>query len=259
MDYDPLCDVYADWAGADPACGPTLRFYARLYASARGIPVELGVGDGRIALAALRAAEELRCIGVDVSREMIARCRRNAAELGLAHRIELLAQDVRELSLPRPAGLISFPFRSMGHVEGASDRRRVFEAVHANLEPGGRFVFDHSIWQAAWARAFRGVPCTRVDRRTAEGRLVLTETFDYDLDARRALGVVRIERFDPRGRGLSSSEHPFRFQWAEPSELAEHAARCGFEVEAVRGDFDGGALGPRSTQQVWFLRRSEAS
>jgi len=72
-EYDSFADIYAVLVGTAASSRASLPFYLDAYAAVDGPVVELGVGDGRIAVpAAVRGA---RVIGVDLSAAMLELCR----------------------------------------------------------------------------------------------------------------------------------------------------------------------------------------
>ena len=95
--YDRFADIYDIWTETAPAAQSNRGFYVEAYLAAGGPVVELGVGDGRIAVEA--AARGCRVIGVDVSPVMLRRCRKRAEEAGVGDRIELLESDFRTFRL----------------------------------------------------------------------------------------------------------------------------------------------------------------
>src|SRR5438067_11430961 len=85
------------------------RFFFREMIERSGQPaLDVGCGTGRLLLDYL--AQGLDVDGVDNSPEMLAICRRKAAELGL--RPSLYQQAVEELALPRTYGTIFVPSSS---------------------------------------------------------------------------------------------------------------------------------------------------
>jgi SAM-dependent methyltransferase len=80
--------------------------------------------------------------GVDNSKALIALARQQLPE------VDFHVQDVCELSLPgRFAGAIS-TFDSLNHILTLDRLQQAFAAVRAQLEPGGRFVFDMNLHEA---------------------------------------------------------------------------------------------------------------
>lgn len=255
--YDALADVYDLWAAADPASGPTLQFYSDLFVSAGCTVVELCVGTGRIALES--AGRGARIIGVDVAPRMLDRCRARAAALGLSDRVDLSLQDARCLSLAEQVELIACPFRSIGHFIDYADKRRLFERVYKHLRPGGRFIFDHYLWSEAWARTHDRIPRLMVDSRTADGGVLVWDTYQYDFPKRRMSCTILVQRLDASGRISEAIAPKFEFTWLDPEEVRALAGEVGFICEAVHGDFAGGPLTVGASDQVWVLRRPSES
>jgi SAM-dependent methyltransferase len=135
---------YDEWSAPMTADVP---FYIQLAREADGPLVELGVGNGRVAIPVAQATGR-PVIGVDSSPAMLKQARHRAAEAGVE--LDLRQGDMRDLALDQPAGLIYCPFRALLHLPTWSDRRRTFERVAASLRPDGRFAwnafaFDHWI------------------------------------------------------------------------------------------------------------------
>jgi SAM-dependent methyltransferase len=133
-DYDPWAPVYDAWSAHMTEDVP---YYIELAREADGPVVELMVGSGRVAIPVVRETGK-PVLGIDSSPAMLAIARERAAGLPL----ELRLGDVRELELEEPAALIYVPFRSLLHLQGWHEKRRVFERVAASLRPGGRFAFN---------------------------------------------------------------------------------------------------------------------
>ena len=122
-------------------------FYVALARESEGPIVELGIGNGRVAIPVARAAGRT-VIGIDFSPAMLEQARAKAAEEGVE--LDLREGDMRDLSLEEDAGLIYCPFRALLHLPTWADRRRTFERVAGSLRHGGRFAwnafaFDHQI------------------------------------------------------------------------------------------------------------------
>lgn len=257
-DYDDLADIYDLWAEADPSAAASLDFYVeRMRESGQG-RVELGVGTGRIAIPVLQQGGCLT--GVDVSSRMLDVCHTKADRAGVADALSLIHQDVRELELDAAAELVVFPFRSIGHLLNEADKLACFRSVYANLVPGGRFVFDHYIWNEAWARSHDGVPIPMVDQDLGDHRVRIHDLYQYRYDDQRMDCSVRIERLTSDGRLLEERVHQFEFSWFNVDQVYRWAEESGFEVEAVYGSFDSEeAVGPQTANQIWNLRRPATS
>ena len=139
-EYDSFADIYEVWTDTAASTQANLAFYVDAYVSTDGPVVELGVGDGRIAVAA--ASRGRSVIGVDLSMAMLERCRRRADEAGVGDRVTLLHADFRHFQLETSAGLIALPYHSLGHLPSVDDKRQALAHVFSQLRPGGRFIFD---------------------------------------------------------------------------------------------------------------------
>ncbi|HET6875588.1 MAG TPA: class I SAM-dependent methyltransferase, partial [Acidimicrobiales bacterium] len=145
MSWDEaFSERYDEWSADMTA---DIAFYVGLAAETEGQSVELAVGNGRVAVPVAEATGRA-VIGLDTSPAMLDQARNRAARAGVT--LDLRPQDMRDLHLERPAGLVYCPARALLHLATWSDRRRCFQAVAANLVPGGRFawnafVFDHAV------------------------------------------------------------------------------------------------------------------
>jgi SAM-dependent methyltransferase len=224
-EYDAWAPVYDDWS-ADMT--EDVAHYVALAREADGPIVELMVGSGRVAIAVVRETGK-PVLGIDSSPAMLEIARERAAGLPL----ELRLGDVRELELDEPAALIYVPFRSLLHLRGWHEKRRVFERVAASLRPGGRFAFN--------AFAF--------DHRLAA---------ELDGTTRDQHGVVHTLRYAPADNRVDivrDDGAALSLWWATKSEWEGLIDVAGLEVEAEYGWFDRRPLTDDSNELVFVARR----
>lgn len=254
-EYDAFCDIYEAWTDSQPLCELNAPFYAELYLETEGPVVELGVGNGRIAVEAARRGRSL--IGVDSSAAMLEQCRRRAREAGVAERLTLLKADMRAFELESPAALIAIPFHSIGHLLTPEDKLDGLRRAHAQLVPGGRLVFDHFVFDPELAARFQhSIQLRAEDENPATGReRMIWTTTQLDLDRQRMRIIVWTDELDDAGVVVERRYRRLSFSWIRPEEARELLGRAGFEVEAVHGGFAGEPFGPESREQVWFARR----
>ena len=149
-DYDRFAEVYSrHWGGFSVRVFPALDqlLLAGLPEGARLLDVCCGAGH----LAALLAERGLRVTGVDGSREMIARARRNAPSA------ELRVGDARTMAFDAGSfDAATCLFDSLNHMMTSGELSAVFARVSGALRPAGRFVFDMNMeegylgrWQGA--------------------------------------------------------------------------------------------------------------
>lgn len=251
--YDDFATIYDPWVESVPVTGPMRDFYVELLTQDEGPVVELGVGNGRICVEVGRRGKAI--VGVDSSSAILELCRARAREAGVESRLALLQADFRDFELPEAANLITLPFHSLGHLAGEADKQVCMERVSSQLRPGGRFVWDHFVFDPAYL-AGGGEERLRAEREHPEtgARERIWERATHDLERQLIKIFVRIETFD-EADGRSDREVRMTMSWIDPERSRELLEASGFEIEALYGDFEGGPFTDDSTHQVWTARR----
>ncbi|MGH2977238.1 MAG: class I SAM-dependent methyltransferase [Gaiellaceae bacterium] len=224
-EYDAWAAGYDAWS-ADMT--EDVPHYVSLAREADGPIVELMVGSGRVAIEVVRETGK-PLLGIDSSSAMLEIGRERAAGLPL----ELRLGDVRELELEEPASLIYVPFRSLLHLHGWQEKRRVFERVAASLRPGGRFAFN--------AFAFSHTVAARLDGTTQDQN-----------------GIVHTLRYVPADNRIElvrDDGATIRLWWATKSEWDGLVEVAGLEVEALYGWFDRRPFDDESLEFVYVTRK----
>ena len=254
MEYERFADIYAVWTATAASAIADKQFYLDAYAAAPGLVVELGVGDGRIAVdAALRGG---RIIGVDLSPAMLRLCRERAARAGVLDRLTLLQGDFRSFVLPEPASLIALPYHSLGHLVSLDEKRQALRQVHSQLAPGGRFVFDDFFMTPERLDRMRRVQL-RAEYRSPAGQDVLLWVTSLIDEAARSMRVVTWEdHLDPEGILQQRRYRTLSLSWLEPAEARQLLAEAGFAVEAGFGDFNRTPFDAATAEeQIWVARK----
>jgi SAM-dependent methyltransferase len=224
-EYDSWAPVYDAWAAH---MTEDVAHYLSLASEAGGPIVELMVGSGRVAIEVARETGK-PVLGIDSSAAMLEVARERAAGLPL----ELRLGDVRELELDEPAALIYVPFRSLLHLHGWQEKRRVFERVAASLRPGGRFAFN--------AFVFSHTIAARLDGTTQDQN-----------------GVVHTLRYSPADNRIDIERDDgatIRLWWATKSEWDGLIDVAGLEVEALYGGFEREPFTDESLEFVYVTRK----
>jgi SAM-dependent methyltransferase len=225
-EFDPWASVYDAWA---TYMTEDVDHYVSLAREADGPIVELMVGTGRVAIEVVRATGK-PVLGIDSSQAMLEIARERSGELPL----ELRFGDVRDFELEEPAALIYVPFRSLLHLHGWHDKRRVFERVAASLRPGGRFAFN--------AFAFSHRIASELDGTTQEQN-----------------GIVHTYRYVPADNRIElvrDDGATIRIWWATKAEWDGLIDVAGLEVEALYGWFDRRPFDDESLEYVYVTRKS---
>lgn len=150
VEYTGLVAEAWDALRGDTSGWEDRAFYLDLIAE-RGEPVlDVGCGTGRLLLDYLALGIDVD--GVDNSEEMLARCRANAARLGLGQRLEgrLHHQSMEALDLARRYRTIVVPSSSFQLVLDPAAARSALHRFHAHLVPGGTLAMPFIVMDAAY-------------------------------------------------------------------------------------------------------------
>ena len=254
VEYDTFADIYDIWTETAPVTKRNLPFYVEEYLRTEGPAVELGVGNGRIAVEAARQGKAV--IGVDSSAEMLKLCRERAEAAGVAHRLTLIQADFRDFVLPEPAQLITIPFHTIGHLVTLDEKRAGLRHIYGQLAPGGRLIFDHFVFDPEAARRSQGVSLRGEYTDAATGHdLLLWVAVRHDLEAQTIRIIAWTDELDDDGVVLRRQYRRLSFSWLDPQQTRTLLEETGFEVEALYGNFDRSPFGGDSPEQVWVARR----
>jgi SAM-dependent methyltransferase len=225
--YEAFAAIYDDWS-ADMT--NDVPFYVELARESEGPLVELAVGNGRVAIPVARETGR-RVVGIDKSPAMLAQARERVAQAGVD--VELREADMRDFELDEPAGLVYCPFRSLGHLATWADRRRVFERVHASLQPGGRFAWNFFVFDPTIA--------ARIDGEWQEQNGIRHRVDQFKHDNRLDITL--------------ESGDAISLWWLNRSEWEGLIEVTGFEVEALYGGFERQPFDENATEFVWVVQK----
>jgi SAM-dependent methyltransferase len=202
--------------------------------------VELGVGTGRVALPLVARGRSV--VGVDLSRELLARAAARATELGLP--LELVAADIREWRSPAPVDVAYCVCATLSMLAEPAEHRQVLANLAASVRPGGHVVVEtHSPERVRRLHAGGGP----VEFRTplagsADGLASVSELVD-----RHWTVSYRWPGDPPR----TAVEHS---RLIEPAELTELAGAVGLRPVRVVSSWTGDPLDPLSPTYVAVFR-----
>ena len=252
--YDTFADIYGAWSETAPTAQSNRRFYVEAYVAAGGPVVELGVGDGRIAVEA--AARGCRVIGVDASPVMLRRCRKRAEQAGVGDRIELVETDFRTFRIDEPAALVTLPYHSIGHLTSLPAQRQMALQVFSQLQRGGRFIFDDFAMTPDAVARMRQVQL-RAAYPSADGTdnlLWVTSVVD---EKTRSIEVITWEdHFTAEGRPEWRRYRRLELSWLDPDHARMLLLGAGFTIDACLGSFDGTPFSmDTAADQIWIARK----
>ncbi len=253
-EYDSFAEIYPVWTATASSASANLAFYVDAYLAADGPVVELGVGDGRIAVEA--AARGRAVIGVDGSSAMLDRCRRRAEDAGVAERLALRQADFRDFTLDQPAGLVALPYHSIGHLVTLDAKGEAMRHIFSRLRPGGRFIFDDFRVTPALLVQMREVQLRAAYQAPAGGDRLLWVTSLVDEAAQSITVVTWEDALDASGVLERRRYRRLSLSWLEPHQARELLETAGFTVEACFGDFQRTPFADASSlEQVWIARK----
>ena len=235
-------------------------FYAEEAARAEGPVLELGCGTGRIMIPIAESGVSI--VGMDRAPAMLEVARRKVAGLPeeTRQRIQIVEGDMRTFSLERRFPLAIIPYRAFLHMMTAEDQRRALTRVREHLTDRGRLVFnvfDPSIELiAAYMKPPRGTlnHLGSFTHPVTGRRVLVSDTRRYDPQEQTLEEHRFFEEVDEEGRVISKTATPLRLRYVHRFEMQYLLELCGFEIEALYGDFQRGPF-RQGNEQVWLARR----
>lgn len=255
-EYESFSEVYSIWTDTAASARANLAFYLDAYARTRGVVVELGVGNGRIAIPAAATGRDIT--GVDLSPAMLDLCRARATQAGVLDRLTLIESDFRRFTVAAPAALITLPYHSLGHLLTLDEKRDALRQVWSQLQPGGRFIFDDFFMTPALIANMRRVQL-RAEYRSGDGadtRLWVTSLVDEALQSIRVITWADV--LDAGGALAGRQYRRLSLSWITPAQAREMLVGAGFVIDACYGDFTLTPFAVESaSEQVWIAHRPQ--
>ena len=229
-------------------------FYVQHGLACGGSVLELGCGTGRVSLAMAQAGVPV--VGIDISPRMVETARRKARALRLGRQASFRQADMRTVRLRQRFSLAAMPFRSFQSLLRADEQRQTLVNIKAHLVPGGKLAFDvfapdiHMLADTS-PELFH---LQDVPQPDTGHKLVVwgKNRFDH-VDQTNDVQLV-IEEMGRQGGVLRRLHREFTVRYTFRYEMEHLLEACGFAVEAVYGDFDGGPVTADSDDLVWVAR-----
>ena len=251
--YDSFIAEYYDHSPILLRRTQDIAFYCDMAKRYRDPVLELGCGTGRITMAI--AETGCHVVGLDISRKMLeraaekrARLRREAQEL-----VQLVQGDMTGFDLSEKFRSVVIPFRPFQHLLETEHQIRCLDCVRRHLAPRGRLILDF----------FQ----TDAERMHDPKFLQEAALAEYDLPDGRHVGIS--ERIAAFHRGLQRNDVEMIFSVRHPGgkherlvmawtlryffryEVEHLLARCGFQLEALYGNFDRSPLTDDSSEMIF--------
>jgi SAM-dependent methyltransferase len=237
-----------------------LDFYVALTRAAKPPVLELACGTGRVTIPIARAGVPVT--GVDSSWEMLAQARAKLDAAGPLP-VTLVEGDMRTFQLKERFGLAVIPARSFLHLLTPEDHVTALRNIHRHLLDGGRLalnffvpnlrmIVEHaesSLGQAlVYSHEF-------VDPDTGQ-QVLVWRSLQHETHRQRIHAQFVYEWLDDDGATVARQHRHYTLCYIHRNEMEHLLARCGFEVEALYGDFEGTPFGAESAEMVWVARKN---
>ena len=257
--YDPWAEIYDSvysYVRSD------LPLYTQTAVESGGPVLELGVGTGRVAIPTARLGIDV--VGVDSSEAMLAVASRKAATLGeIAGTLDLVPADMRDFTLldthgrERKFPLVTIPFRGFLALLTVEDQFSALRRVCHHLQPGGTLVFNIFVPDPNMAIEQSDVPrhLTDVIDPETNVRYVLYQQNQYDSYNQIVSVRMVIEELDCHAVVCRRMYRDYQLRYCHRWEVHHMLRLCGFEIEALYGDFDLSDFDESSTEMIWVARK----
>ncbi len=251
--YDDWAEIY-DAVYADLT--HDLAFYTGLAETSGGPVLELGCGTGRVSLAI--AAKGIDVVGVDISPMMIEAAQAKAAERKLTERCIFQTDDMTGVRLAGSYPLVIMPFRSFQSMLTVEEQKAALATAAAHLPAGGTLALDlfaPDVGQLG-VEADETVPFHVRDVKQADGgTIVVWGQNGWDGAEQVNSARLIIEELDPKGVVVRRLYRDFDLRYTFRYEMQHLLEVCGFDVDSVAGDFEGGPVTGDADDIVWVAKK----
>lgn len=235
--------------------GNDVPFWLSLAQQAKSEVLELACGTGRVLLPLARAG--INVTGIDISESMLsvtrAKLQQESAEV--AKRISLVCGDMTQFDLGRLFNLIIIPFSAFQVLLTRAEQGACLKSCHLHLCKGGRLAID--VFNPRLSRLTSPTPIQEGPREFIgpKGETVnWSGETSYDLDNQTLKSAWRYKRTYSSGRIIESC-HLLQLHYFFRFEMEWMLEACGFEVEALYGDFERSPFTAESGEMVFVARR----
>jgi len=241
-------DAYApfyDWENARTIGRRDVAYWRRFVADRPGRALELGCGTGRVLMPLVRAGASVT--GIDLSAPMLAHAVRRARRLAIGRRPGLARGDIRGLPFAdRTFRRVLAPYGVLQSLTSDADLDAALAEAARVLDRGGTLGIDLVPDLRVWPSYRKAV---RLRGRLGRARVTLVETVRQN--RRKGLTIFDEEFIRRSGRRVERHRFSLTFRTLPMETMLARVARMGFTIDAVQGDYRGGAW--RADADVWLV------
>ncbi len=232
-----------------------LAMYSRLAAERQGEILDVGCGTGRVLL---HLAGEGHCVyGIDKDRQMLARLEAKLARAPqLRERTGWVEAEALRHRFDRQFGLILLTYNALMHFIELERQIRLLERLHGWLAAEGLLVIDLPNAGPVFASEDSdSLTLERVFLDDDSGHMIMLQSVSLLDRAAQVLSVDWIyDEIDGDG-AVKRTLAPHRLRYFFRPELRLLLERCGFRLDAVYGDTEGGDYHADSERMIVHASR----
>jgi ubiquinone/menaquinone biosynthesis C-methylase UbiE len=221
----------------------------------RRLPLlELGCGTGRVAIALAEAGFQV--VGVDTSEGMLAVCGEKVGERGIAKKLKLVRDDIRDLSSVGggPFNMAFCALNTFAYLTSTEDQLKMLRTVHPLLVQHGILIIDltppvahllppqdgEMVHQGSFDAGEEGTLHKLVSGVAYPATQMHDVTVFYDLEG--ANGA------------LSRTTQLLTFRWTGRYEMELLLQAAGYRIEKLYGDYELGEYADASERIIFVAR-----
>jgi SAM-dependent methyltransferase len=227
----------------------------------RSTVLELGCGTGRITFPLAEAG--VRVVGMDNSAAMLnmARSKLDGLDAQTRRRIRLAEGDMRDFTLNQRFKLAIVPYRTFMHLLLPQDQVQALLNIRAHLTARGRLIFNiydpsyELLYASAGTRSSTLTLDTSFTDPASGQRVVAWYSRRFDLAQQIIHQEMVFEHVDANGSVDAKYYSPLTLRYSHRYEMHYLLELCGYEVEALYGDFERGPY--HGSEQIWIARKTK--
>ncbi|MBM3242291.1 class I SAM-dependent methyltransferase [Candidatus Poribacteria bacterium] len=238
-----------------------VQFYVE-EAQKSGSPVlEIGCGTGRILIPV--AESGINIVGLDRAPAMLSIAKQKIAKLNVdtQGRIKLVEGDMRNFSLDQRFKLVMIPYQAFLHLLTSEDQRQALCCIREHLADNGLLVFNIFDPRLDIIVAHFGSLGSAMKKDSefvhpdTSHKVIVWDSRQYDPGRQMLEQYFIFEELDDEGRVISKTYSPITLRYVYRYEMQYLLELCGYEIEALYGDFQRGHF-RHGGEQIWVARRS---
>jgi ubiquinone/menaquinone biosynthesis C-methylase UbiE len=223
--------------------------------SQKGV-LEIACGTGRVTIPLAKSGFQMT--GFDLSPELLEVAQSKTKGQSNPSWVQA---DMRTFNLDRKFGVIISPGHSFQFMNTPEEQVKALEQVRRHLIPGGWLILHLDHQDVRWLAELMEdkkpeFACGQtLEHPKTHRKYRYCHYWQYQPSTQTATVTSKWEELDENGKILGTWERePNHLHCAFRSEIEHLLARCGFDIEALYGDFYGYPLMDKSENMIWVAK-----